>query len=289
MTGGHHEDLSDRGSVLAERLAAAGVLDPADPMDAWLRLRAAEGSRATVVDLYELTAAPRGLAAHELPRPERFALARQAMAHIWPGFSVTDGSDRPAAPIVVTDYDPAWPQRYARWRSGIGAALGAAALSIEHVGSTSVRGLAAKPIVDIQVSVADLGDEARYVAQLEGAGLVLRSRDDLHRYFRPPAHESREVHVHVCAAGGQWERDHLLFRDYLRSDPAACRRYSDAKRANVRRWNDDGWAYTEAKTGVILDILEQAGAWAEAAGWWPRGRPAGRPTAAPPPPEQLSR
>jgi GrpB-like predicted nucleotidyltransferase (UPF0157 family) len=285
VTGGQHDEPGDRSSSLADRLAAAGVLDLADPMDAWLRLRAAEGSRATVIDLYELTAAPRGLAAHELPRPERFALARQAMAHVWPGFSVTDGSDRPAVPIVVTEYDPAWPQRYARWRSRIGAALGAAALGIEHVGSTSVPGLAAKPIVDIQVSVADLGDEARYVAQLEGAGLVLRSRDDLHRYFRPPAHEPREVHVHVCAAGGHWERDHLLFRDYLRGDPAACRRYADAKRANLRRWSDDGWAYTEAKTGVILDILEQAGAWAEAASWAPPQWPAGVRTAAAPLPE----
>jgi GrpB-like predicted nucleotidyltransferase (UPF0157 family) len=260
---------SDRTRTLADRLAAAGVTDTAEPMEAWLKLHAAEGSRATVIDLYELTAAPRGLAAHELPRSERFALARQAMAHTWPGFSVTDGSDRPAMPIVVTDYDPAWPQRYAQWRSRIATALGAAALGIEHVGSTSVPGLAAKPIVDIQVSVASLTDEARYVAQLEGVGLVLRSRDDLHRYFRPPAREAREVHVHVCAAGRQWERDHLLFRDYLRSEPAACRTYAGAKRANVRRWNDDGWAYTEAKTSVILDILARAGAWAKETGWSP--------------------
>lgn len=257
-------------------------------MDAWLRLRAAEGNRATVIDLYELTAAPRGLAAHELPGPERVVLARQAMTHIWPGFSVTDGSDRPVTPIVVADYDPAWPQRYAWWQSRIATALGAVALGIEHVGSTSVPGLAAKPIVDIQVSVADLGDEARYAGQLEGAGLVLRSRDGLHRYFRPPAHEPRELHVHVCAAGGLWERDHLLFRDYLRSDPAACRRYADAKRANVRRWSDDGWAYTEAKTGVILDILEQAGAWAKATGWSPPRWQAGLHTAAPPPPKPIS-
>ena len=158
--------------------------------------------------------------------------------------------------------DPAWPQTYARWRHRVGAALGTAALGIEHVGSTSVPGLAAKPIVDIQVSVADLADELRYVPQLEKAGLVLRSRDELHRYFRPPAGQPREVHVHVCAAGSQWERDHQLFRDYLRADPAACRRYAEAKRANIRRWSDDGWAYTEAKTSVVLDVLEQATDWA---------------------------
>jgi hypothetical protein len=74
---------------LAERLAAAGVTDSADPMDAWLRLRAVEGNRATIIDLYELVAARSGLAAHELPTAVRFELARQAVPHIWPGFSVT--------------------------------------------------------------------------------------------------------------------------------------------------------------------------------------------------------
>jgi GrpB-like predicted nucleotidyltransferase (UPF0157 family) len=238
-------------------------------MDAWLRLRATEGNRATIIDLYELVAAPRGLTAHELPMTERHSLARQAVPHMWPGFSISDGSERPAVPLVVVDYDPGWPQRYARWRQRVEAALGRAALGIEHVGSTSVPGLAAKPIVDIQVSVADLDDEARYVSQLEAVGLVLRSRDELHRFFRPPAGQPREVHVHVCAAGSQWERDHLLFRDYLRSDPAACRRYAKTKRANVRRWSDDGWAYTDAKTGVILTILEQAASWAQATDWSP--------------------
>jgi GrpB-like predicted nucleotidyltransferase (UPF0157 family) len=254
---------------LADRLAAAGVTDPADPMAAWLRLRAVEGNRATLIDLYELVAARSGLAAHELPAAVRFRLAQQAVPHIWPGFSVTEGSGRPAVSLVVNDYDPAWQQTYAAWRRRIADALGPAALAIEHVGSTSVPGLAAKPIVDIQVSVADLADESRYLPPLEGVGLVLRSRDALHRYFRPPADQPREVHVHVCAAGSQWEHDHLLFRDYLRTDPAACRRYGEAKRVNASRWSDDGWAYTEAKTGVVLDILEHAASWARATGWAP--------------------
>jgi GrpB-like predicted nucleotidyltransferase (UPF0157 family) len=255
--------------TLGDRLAAAGVTAQADPMDAWLRLRAVEGNRATIVDLYELAAGPRGLAAHDLPLAERLSLARQAVPHIWPGFTVTDGSARPAVPLVVADYDPAWPQTYASWQDRLRRALGEAALGIEHVGSTSVPGLAAKPIVDIQVSVIDLADESRYVPQLERSALVLRSRDELHRYFRPPADQPRAVHVHVCAAGSQWERDHLLFRDYLRADPAACHRYAEAKRANVRRWSDDSWAYTEAKTGVVLDLMEQAADWARVTRWAP--------------------
>jgi GrpB-like predicted nucleotidyltransferase (UPF0157 family) len=259
-----------RGRTLADRLAAAGVSDRAEPWKAWLRLRAAEGSRATLIDLYELVAAPQGLAAHELPAATRFSLARQAMAQTWPGFAVTAGSERPGMALIVADYDPAWPRIYERWRQRVAAALGRTATRIEHVGSTSVPGLAAKAIVDIQVSVASLTDEPHYVPQLEAAGLVLRSRDDLHRYLRPPADQPRQVHVHVCAAGGQWERDHLLFRDYLRAHPAACLRYAEVKRAGARHWSDDGWAYTEAKTGVILDILEQAEYWAVATGWAPR-------------------
>jgi GrpB-like predicted nucleotidyltransferase (UPF0157 family) len=257
------------GRTLADRLAAAGVGDRAEPWEAWLQLRAAEGNRATLIDLYELVAASQGLAAHELPTATRLSLARQAMAQTWPGFAVTEGSDRPSVPLVVVDYNPAWPQTYERWRQRLAAALGRTAIRIEHVGSTSVPDLAAKPIVDIQVSVADPGGEPRYVPPLQAIGLVLRSRDELHRYLRPPAGQPREVHVHVCAAGGQWEHDHLLFRDYLRAHPAACVRYAEAKRASARRWSDDGWAYTEAKTAIILDVLEQAGEWAIATNWAP--------------------
>lgn len=273
VTGEQHSDDTAAGAgegrTLAGRLAAAGISGKAGPWDAWLRLRAAEGNRATLIDLYGLAATSQGLAADQLPASTRLSLARQAMAQMWPGFTVTEGSQRPRVPLVVADYDPAWPQAYEHWRQRIATELGGTAIRIEHVGSTSVPGLAAKPIVDIQVSIADLGGEERYVPPLQAIGLVLRSRDDLHRYLRPPAGQPEEVHVHVCAAGGQWEHDHLLFRDYLRAHPAACPRYAEAKQASARRWNDDGWAYTEAKTGVILDILEQAEDWAAATNWAP--------------------
>jgi GrpB-like predicted nucleotidyltransferase (UPF0157 family) len=99
----------------------------------------------------------------------------------------------------------AWPGYSARLPAGS-----------KHVGSTSVPGLAAKPVVDIQVSVADLGDEDRYMPPCEAAGLQFRLRDDEHRYFQPPPGQPRDVHV--CQQGGKSERVHLLFRDYLRPD-----------------------------------------------------------------------
>jgi len=251
--------------TLPERLSRAGVPLDADPLTAWAGLRQVEGRRATVIDLYRLVSEPRGLEPHELPLEERKRLARAAAPTFWPGFQVTDGSER-FDPIKVVEYDAEWAERFESWHGLIAKALGSTALRIEHVGSTSVPGLAAKPIVDVQVSVADMSDEARYVPRLERLGVQLRSRDDLHRFFRPFADRPRHVHVHVCPAGSVWEREHLLFRDYLRATPAAREHYAAAKREAARVWTDDGWAYTDAKSDVILDLLQEAEAWAVEAG-----------------------
>ena len=244
--------------LLADRLAAAGVPAGSEPVSAWRRLHEVEGASATVLDLYELVAAPRGLAGHQLPLAERLALARTVMPEVWPSWAVTAGSARTGELIEVVDYDPTWPGRFRDWRDRLHEALGDNAVAIEHVGSTSVPGLAAKPIVDIQVSVADLADEPAYVTPVESVGLVLRSRDTLHRYFRPPAERPRVVHVHVCQIGSAWEHDHLLFRDHLRTHADARDLYGRAKRDAAARWADDGFAYTDAKTDVVLQILGHA-------------------------------
>lgn len=233
----------------------------ADPIEAWRRLREAKGRRVTIIDLYELVAASRGLAAHELPVEERLNLARSVMPDIWPGFALTPGSDRSGELVEIVDYDQHWPRRFEEWREKLRARLGDTAVRIDHVGSTSVPGLEAKPIVDIQVSVRDLAEEPYYVPQLAHIGLQLRSRDDLHRFFRPFPDRPRDVHVHVCTTGSDWEREHLLFRNFLRSHPDARARYAAAKRQAVARWADDGWGYTDAKTDVILTILEEAERW----------------------------
>ena len=251
------------GDAAARTLAVAGIDDHADPVQAWRRLREVEGRRATLVDLYQLVAASHGMAAHQLPPEQRRRLAEFAVSQDWPGFSITTGSDRGPDPIEVVDYDPGWPGRYELWRQRLTSALSTAAVRMEHVGSTAVPGLPAKPVIDIQISVTDLRDEPRYAPQLETAGVQLRSRDELHRYFRPFPGRPREVHVHVCQVGGTWEREHLLFRDYLRAHPAARDAYAEAKKAAARAWQDDRWAYTEAKTGIILDILDAAEQWAQ--------------------------
>lgn len=249
------------GDGLDVRLAAAGVPSGLSVQDAWRRLREVEGARATVIDLYALVAGQRGITAEELPLEERIPLARSVMPHVWPGFTVTGGSERVNDTIRVLAYDRSWPDRFEQWRRALTACLALTARRIEHIGSTSVPGLPAKPIIDVQVSVVDLQDEAQYVPPLERAGLQLRSRDDLHRYFRPFADRPRDVHVHVCAVDSAWERDHLLFRDYLRAHPQAHQTYATAKRKAARAWSDDGIAYTDAKSSVILNILDQAQRW----------------------------
>jgi len=235
-------------------MAAAHIDPTAAPVAAWCQLREVEGARTTVIDLYELVAGRRGMAGWQLPVAERHALARSVVPLV-SDFNTTDGSERTTDTIEVVDYDPSWPDRFEHWHKVISAPLGLAALRIEHVGSTSVPGLAAKAIIDVLVSVADLTAEDAYVPQLEAAGLQLRSRDDLHRYFRPFPDRPRDVHVHVCTAGSAWEHEHLLFRDYLRAQPEACDAYAHAKRQAASMWSDDGIAYTDAKTEVILDIL----------------------------------
>jgi GrpB-like predicted nucleotidyltransferase (UPF0157 family) len=252
---------------LNERLSRAGIAEVTDPLTAWLALREAEGRRATLIDLYALAAAPSGLAADELPLAERQALTRAAMPTYWPGFHLTSTASRPREPVEIADYDPDWAIRFQSWSERIAASLGMTAIRIDHVGSTSVPGLAAKPVIDIQVSVAELAAEERYVPQLDRLGLRLASRDDLHRYFRPPADQPRLVHVHVCADGGEWQREHLLFRDYLRAHADARDAYARTKREAAVIWRDDRWGYTEAKTGIVLDLLEQAETWATGTGW----------------------
>jgi GrpB-like predicted nucleotidyltransferase (UPF0157 family) len=160
--------------------------------------------------------------------------------------------------VVVADYDPAWPGRFRQEEARIRAALGEGALSVEHIGSTSVPGLAAKPIIDVLLVVEDSGDEASYLPALEGAGYVLRVREpDLeeHRMFRTPA---KDVHVHVYSAGSKEIERYLLLRDHLREDERDRTLYAKTKRELARREWPSVDHYAEAKTEVIEGILTRA-------------------------------
>jgi GrpB-like predicted nucleotidyltransferase (UPF0157 family) len=255
---------------LARRLADAG-LDPEDfgePGDAWRLLHARFGRRMTLIDRYELEAAHRGITPEQLDRDERARLTREVLAAHYPGLEFTASSGRPLAdPIDVVAYQESWAASFADWRERLVAALEEQAVRIEHVGSTAVPGLPAKPIVDVQVGVRDVERESSYVPAIEQLGVALRFREPEHRYFRPSGDRPRTVQIHVCTAGGEWEREHLLFRDYLRADAAARSAYARLKRELAERYRDDRLAYNEGKTGFVLDALIAARAWAERTGW----------------------
>ena len=153
--------------------------------------------------------------------------------------------------IVIADYDPAWPQRFAAERERIAEALGDRALRIEHIGSTSVPGLAAKPIVDILVEVASLD-----AVDLEPAGYVLRVREAGHRMFRTP---ERDVHVQVWPSGAPNIESDLAFRDRLRASPEDRAAYEALKRELATRDWPDLNHYAEAKGPLIRAIRARGG------------------------------
>lgn len=252
---------------LARRLRAAGVDPerPVDPRAAWDALVRLEGQRATLIDRYAVEAHARGVEPSVLPDDVRSRLTRDVIEMRLTGFEVT-GEPRDD-PIEIVDHDPAWVGLFGEIAATLEEGLGATALRVEHIGSTAVPGLAAKPVVDVLVAVPDPHDEASFVQGVEAAGVVLRSRDEGHRYFRPAPGFLRDRQVHVCASGTAWERDHLLFRDYLRAHPGVAAAYATVKRALAAEYRGDRIAYNEGKTGFILDALEDAVVWAQATGW----------------------
>jgi GrpB-like predicted nucleotidyltransferase (UPF0157 family) len=167
---------------------------------------------------------------------------------------ITIGDLRPLdGPVTLVEYDPGWPARYADLAAAIRSALGCAALRVEHVGSTSVPGLVAKPIIDVVLAVDDSAREDAYVPALEALGYRLRIREPdwyEHRLLRLP-----DVNLHVFSAGSPEIERMLAFRDRLRAEPAERARYEAVKRElAARRWRHVQ-DYADAKTHVVEGIL----------------------------------
>lgn len=160
--------------------------------------------------------------------------------------------------IKIFDCDPSWPQKFKTHKEKIAGALGEKALRIEHIGSTSVPGLAAKPIIDILLVVANSGDEASYLPQLKKVGYELRVREPdfyEHRMLRTP---ERDVQIHVFSLGSPEIEHYITFRDRLRSNESDRKRYEEIKRQlTAQSWSDMN-AYVNAKTEVIEKILSEA-------------------------------
>lgn len=173
-------------------------------------------------------------------------------------------------PIIVVPYDPDWPRQFTELGRRLRAALGNHALRIDHIGSTAVPNLAAKPVIDLQISVAALEPVDAYRPALESAGFSWRpdNPDLTKRYFREQPGSPR-THIHVRQAGSWSEQLALLFRDYLRAHPDAADAYARLKYALAQQYRDDREAYVEAKSPFIWAIIQQASEWSQQTGWQP--------------------
>jgi len=166
--------------------------------------------------------------------------------------------------LEIARYDPDWPNMFSAERDRLAAALGRLALRIDHHGSTSVPGLPAKPIIDIQISVLDLQPIERYASKLASLGYihVPHPDDSFSPFFHRPGAWPHTHHVHVVESGGAEERRTLAFRDYLREHPEAAREYADLKRHLASQHSAADFAarerYAQAKTQFVTGLTERA-------------------------------
>jgi GrpB-like predicted nucleotidyltransferase (UPF0157 family) len=160
--------------------------------------------------------------------------------------------------VVVVEYDPQWPVLFDREQQRVREILGDSAVSVTHVGSTSVPGLYAKPILDIDLVVASSADEPTYVPQLEAAGYLLILREPNwheHRMLKGP---DTNINLHVFSPGCPETQRHLVFRDWLRTHPDDREMYGRTKlELSTRTWADPR-GYTDAKDAVIDAIYARA-------------------------------
>lgn len=171
--------------------------------------------------------------------------------------------------VEIYDYNPVWAEEFRHIGSSLRETLGDVACRIDHIGSTSVVGLAAKPVVDIQISVRSLEPIDTYLPQLKSLGYVWRedNPEKTKRYFREAA--GRRTHIHVRKRGSWHEQYALLFRDYLRLHPYDRRAYEAVKRELAAQHRYDRHAYNDAKSDIFWELIRRADGWTAETGWEP--------------------
>ncbi|MGK3982302.1 GrpB family protein [Sorangium sp. So ce136] len=173
---------------------------------------------------------------------------------------MTTSSDEPEPDIAVVPHDPAWPGMYAREREALLGATGALLVAIEHIGSTAVPGLEAKPVIDIMAAVQRLDEASAAHDRLRELGYQLTPtgmRDRLFLRKRAPGHACA-FHLHIVEHATWHERKERLFRDHLLAHPEDARAYGALKQRLALEHRRDGLAYTRAKTELIQSIVDRA-------------------------------
>jgi GrpB-like predicted nucleotidyltransferase (UPF0157 family) len=193
---------------------------------------------------------PKGTAAMDIPAP---LSDDQIRSHL------VDGADEPTyQPIVIADYDPEWPRLFRREADRVRAALGERVRLLAHVGSTSVPGLPAKPLIDMLLVVPDSAAESAYLPDLAAVGYRLRLREPEwheHRVIKGP---DTNINMHTVSVGCPEIERWLMFRDWLREHADDRARYAAAKRELATRQWKFVQNYADAKSEVVLAILARA-------------------------------
>jgi len=165
------------------------------------------------------------------------------------------------AAVTIADYDPQWPILYQEEKDCILEAIGHVIVAIEHVGSTAVPGLGAKPIIDIMVAVSHLADAEGCIDPLQAIGYGYIPEHEVsmpqRRYFDKGPAEAR-IHLHVVELAGEFWQRHLLFRDFLRDHAQVAQEYEQLKRELAAKYGSDRAGYTEAKTSFIRSVEARA-------------------------------
>ena len=173
--------------------------------------------------------------------------------------------------VAIMPYDPNWLDYFVELGRRLRAAIGEAAYRIDHIGSTSIPGLAAKPIIDIQISVAEFEPMAPYRDPLEAMGFEFRKTNPelTKRYFKEPRPSEERTHIHVRRAGSFSEQFPILFRDYMRCHPGDAAEYAALKRRLAEEHRTDPLRYNEEKGDFIWRTIRLADQWAQGVGWTP--------------------
>ena len=173
--------------------------------------------------------------------------------------------DRFDPAVRIVDHQLAWPALALQEMARIKDVLGPVAIRLDHIGSTAVPGLAAKPVLDLQLSVSEFDLQGRYRPLLERLGYLFVPGTDAPglQFFAKPATRPRSHHLHVCQADGPDARRHLAVRDFLRTHPAEVARYGALKRGLVAAAPEDRIAYIAGKAPYMEDLERRALAWVE--------------------------
>jgi GrpB-like predicted nucleotidyltransferase (UPF0157 family) len=165
-------------------------------------------------------------------------------------------------PVILLPYNPEWPRMFERERARLEPLIREYIFSFEHVGSTSVPDLAAKPVIDILIGVKTLADDKYFVPLMVSAGYVYiqvyEEQLPERRYLKKQVKGRHTHHLHMAETTSAFYRDHLLFRDYLRTHPETAKEYETLKRQLAIKFKHDREAYTDSKADFIQGVLQKA-------------------------------